>query len=107
MSRVYALFQFTVDDVDGFGQYTRAAASTVAAHGGRVLVASADTDVREGDARGGFTTIIEFPSREAAEAWYASSEYQSASVLRHQATSNGSLVIHSEFVPPQAPGAAR
>jgi uncharacterized protein (DUF1330 family) len=103
VSKVYALFQFTVDDVDGFRQYTRAAAPTVAAHGGRVLVASANTDVREGDVGGGFTTIVEFPSREAAEAWYSSPEYHSASVLRHQVTSNGSLVIISEFVPPRRP----
>ena len=105
MSKVYALFQFTVDDADGFRQYTKAAAPTVAAYGGRVVAASANTDVREGDLGGRFTTVVEFPSREAAEAWYSSPEYENASVLRHQTTSNGSLVIIDEFVPPSAPGA--
>ncbi len=107
MPNVYALFQFTIDDADGFRRYTQAAAPVVAAHGGRVVVASANTDVREGDLSGGFTTIVEFPSREAAEAWYSSAEYQSASILRHQTTSSGSLVIVDEFVRPAAPGAAR
>jgi uncharacterized protein (DUF1330 family) len=107
MPNVYALFQFSVDDADGFRRYTQSAAPTVAAHGGRVVVASATTDVREGDLGGGFTTIVEFPSREAAEAWYSSPEYQSASILRHQTTSNGSLVIMDEFVPPSAAGGAR
>jgi uncharacterized protein (DUF1330 family) len=50
---------------------------------------------------------VEFPSREAAEAWHSSNEYQSASVLRHQTTSDGSLVIIDEFVRPPVPGAAR
>jgi uncharacterized protein (DUF1330 family) len=107
MPNVYAIFQFKVDDVDGFRQYTQSAAPVVAAHGGRVVVASANTDVREGDLGGGFTTIVVFPSREAAEAWYSSNEYQSASALRHQTTSDGSLVIIDEFVRPPAPGAAR
>ena len=38
------------------------------------------------------TVIIEFPSREAAEGWYRSADYQKIIGLRHQ-SSKGNLVI--------------
>lgn len=48
-------------------------------------------------------TIIEFPSRVAAEAWYASSEYAAFKHLRHEATSAAGLVFLDGFEPPAGP----
>jgi len=49
-------------------------------------------------------TIIEFPSREAAENWYASPEYEAVHHLRLEATSAGSLVFLDGFEIPTGTG---
>jgi uncharacterized protein (DUF1330 family) len=55
--------------------------------------------VREGDG-GAQTVVIEYPTREAAEAAYESDEYQAVAGIRHGATANGRAVIVDGFVMP-------
>ena len=51
------------------------------AHQGKILVAGPNSTPVEGDP-GGVTVVLEFPSREALEGWYNSSEYQEILNLR-------------------------
>lgn len=104
MPKAYVLLQFNIDDPESFGRYRQGAAPTIVANGGRVLVAANKADLREGVIPAGLVTIIEFPSREAAEAWYASSEYEAVHHLRTDATSAGSLAFLDGFVPPTGAG---
>ncbi len=102
MPKAYVLLQFNVENPETFGRYRQGAAPTILAHGGKVLVAAAKTDTREGAPPSSLVTIIEFPSREAAETWYASPAYEAVHHLREEATSAGSLTILDGFeVPPQ------
>lgn len=103
MSKAYVLFQFNMSDQEKFGLYIQNAAPTVLANGGKVLVAAADADVREGTPGAHRATIIEFPSRAAAEAWYSSSEYAAFKHLRHEATSEAGLVFLDGFEHPAGP----
>jgi uncharacterized protein (DUF1330 family) len=103
MPKAYALLQFNVDDQEKFGQYRQGAAPTILSNGGRVLVAANGADVREGTLPSSLVTIIEFPSREAAETWYASPEYAAVKHLRHEAAPAGSLVFLDGF---EVPGGA-
>jgi len=101
MPKAYVLLQFDVDDQETFGRYRQGAAPTILAHGGKVLVAAGNTDTREGTLPASLVTIIEFPSREIAETWYASSEYGTVHHLREEATSAGSLTFLDGFeIPP-------
>ena len=106
MSKAYVLVQFNISDPEKFGFYCQNAAPTILSNGGKLLVAATDTDVREGMLPANRVTIIEFPSRAAAEAWFASSEYSAFKHLRHEATSMGSLVFLDGFEPPAGPGKA-
>lgn len=103
MSKGYVLFQFNMSDPEKFGLYIQNAAPTVLANGGKVLVAAADADFRESTLPARRVTIIEFPSRAAAEAWYASSDYAGIKHLRHEATSAASLAFLDGFEPPPGP----
>jgi len=103
MPNAYVLLQFNLDAPEKFIGYRQHAAPTIQSHGGKVLVAAANADVREGALPARQVTVIEFPSRAAAEAWYASSEYSDFKHLRHEATSSGSLAFLDGFVPPAAP----
>jgi uncharacterized protein (DUF1330 family) len=103
MSKAYVLLQFNLDAPEKFISYRQHAAPTIQSHGGKVLVAAAAADVREGSLPAKQVTVIEFPSRDAAEAWYGSSEYADFKHLRHEATSMGSLAFLDGFMPPAAP----
>jgi len=104
MSKAYMLFQFNMSDPEKFGTYIQNAGPTVLANGGKVLVAAADAAVREGAHPVQRVTIIEFPSRAAAEVWYASSEYVALKHLRHESTSAASLVFLDGFEPAAVTG---
>jgi uncharacterized protein (DUF1330 family) len=104
MAKAYVLLQFNVDNQETFGRYRQGGAPTILAHGGKVLVAAGKTDTREGTLPASLVTIIEFPSREAAETWYASPEYGAVHHLREEATSAGSLTFLNGFEIPPAAG---
>jgi uncharacterized protein (DUF1330 family) len=104
MPKAYVLLQFNVHDQEIFGQYRKGAAPTIVSNGGKVLVAAANTDVREGALPARLVTIIEFPSLEAAETWYASPEYEAVHHLRTDATSSGSLAFLGGFEIPAGAG---
>ena len=100
MPKAFVLLQFNIDDPETFAQYRQRAAPTIISNGGKVLVAANQGDVREGSLPANLITILEFPSRDAAEGWYASSEYSNFKHLRHEATSATSLVFLDGFEPP-------
>ena len=102
MPKAYALFQFNLVDGDKFGRYVPPAVASVIARGGKVLVASENSYIREGKLSAGRTALIEFPSREAAVTWYECPEYEAVIHLRHEATSEGSCVILDAFEPPSS-----
>jgi uncharacterized protein (DUF1330 family) len=100
MAKAYALLQFDMSDLETFNRYRQGAAPTILANGGKVLVAANSGAVQEGALPAKLVTIIEFPSREAAEAWYGSPEYAAVKHFREEATSTGSLVFLDGFEPP-------
>lgn len=100
MPKAYLLLQFTVNDPEKFGLYRQAAAPLMMAHGGKALVAAGNPDIREGAFSAKLVTIIEFPSKADAEAWYTSPEYAAVKHLRHEAAATESLVFLDGFTPP-------
>jgi uncharacterized protein (DUF1330 family) len=74
------------------GEYRAAVPETIAPFGGKFVVRGGRLSVLEGEWPHPRLVIIEFPSREAAEGWYHSAEYQKIIRLRLDGTS-GKLVI--------------
>ena len=95
----YVVAQMTLHDPEKYGRYVPTAVETIAAHGGHLLVASGSADVREGTIPAPRTIIVEFPSKEAAAAWYESEAYQAVLPLRLE-SSHGCLFIVDGFVMP-------
>ena len=89
----YVVLQFSIIDRERFfREYVPPAVATLAQHGGRFLASTEDVTTLEGTAPHERMTIIEFPSREAARAWYDSAEYQRVIALR-TGTTNGSVYL--------------
>ena len=88
----YLIAAETVHDEAMFADYRKQVVATVEAFGGRFIARGGNLTVLEGQWQHPRTVIIEFPGRDAAEAWYKSAEYQKIIGLRLKSTS-GNLVI--------------
>jgi uncharacterized protein (DUF1330 family) len=98
----YVIARVQVDDAAAFSEYERKAFRTVKPHGGRLLAAGPGT-MFEGEPAN-HHVILEFPSVEAAEAWYRSPEYQETVPIRQRSTSGGLLVLLDAWQRPPRPG---
>ena len=88
----YLIAVETVHDEAMFAEYREQVLATVEAFGGRFIARGGKLTVLEGEWQHPRTVIIEFPSRESAEGWYKSADYQKIIGLRLKSTS-GNLVI--------------
>jgi len=78
----YVVSEVEVVDEAAADRYRELAAASIAAHGGRYVVRGASPEALEGTwdpaAR---LVVVEFPTVEAARAWYDSPEYADALAL--------------------------
>jgi uncharacterized protein (DUF1330 family) len=81
----YVIYQGEVLDPDRYDEYRVKAADSILAAGGKYLVRGGEVDVLEGEPPAGRTVLLEFPSREAALAWYRSDEYTQIRTIREGA----------------------
>ena len=95
----YVVVLLDVHDTERYLEYARAASAIEAKYGGRALVAGDAVEVVEGTWPAERTVVLQFPSVEAARAWYADPEYQALLPLRHDATDSRILFIEG-FDPP-------
>jgi len=87
----YVVANYRITDAESYGAYGPAVRPTLVSHGAEVLVADPETEAIEGEPAH-VTVVVRFPSKEAAHAWYQSSEYQNIVNLRTD-NSVGFLVI--------------
>ena len=99
---VYLIAQIQIDDQRSyFDDYGTATVPLVLGTGAKVLVATPSVTTLEGDWKGNWTVVIEFPSEQAALAdWYNSDAYEDVRELRFASTSLNNLVVAPAFVPP-------
>ena len=72
--------------------YASQVPQTIAAFGGKYLVRGGHATQLEGLPQGDRNVVVEFPSREAAQAWYASEAYQA--IIQHRTNNaTGALVL--------------
>jgi uncharacterized protein (DUF1330 family) len=89
----YLLAQIRVHDWDTYKRYAGRTPAIIAKHGGRFLVRGGETEILEGEAAAGRIVILEFPSMDAARAFYHSPEYQEAKRIRTSASEAQFLIV--------------
>jgi len=97
----YVIAIVDVTDADAYQEYARRVPATIAKYGGRYLVRSGKSDVREGEWSGTRTVILEFPSLARALEWYDSPEYKPLRPIR-QANSRASIAFFEGVADPSA-----
>ncbi len=94
---VYLVGNFTITDETLMNDYGALAVPFVHKHGGRVLSADRHVTALEGAAKT-VVVVIEFPNRQAADAFYTAPEYEPMKQMRLDATTGG-FVVFAEGVP--------
>ena len=82
--KAYVIALETVHDETMFGEYRKQVIPTLAAFEGKFVARGGKFTSLEGQWEHARTVIIEFPNREAAEAWYKSPEYQKIIPIRQK-----------------------
>jgi uncharacterized protein (DUF1330 family) len=88
----YVIVEIEVEDPVRYEKYKTMVPASIAQYGGRFLVRGGAVTPLEGGWTPTRVVVIEFPSVERANAWYASPEYAEAKALR-QATSRGRMLV--------------
>jgi uncharacterized protein (DUF1330 family) len=98
MTKAYLIGQITITNPEAYALYASQVPETIAAFGGKYLVRGGHATQLEGQPQGERNVVIEFPSRERAEAWYASDAYQS--IINHRLNNaTGSLAVVDGYAP--------
>lgn len=88
----YVVANIRVHDPVAYEEYRKMVPGTVERFGGRYLARGGRSEVVEGGLEPGRMVIVEFPSYEAAQNWYSSSEYAAVKALR-QGCADGELLF--------------
>ena len=92
MSKGYWIGHIDIHEPEKYGPYMAAAASSIAAFGGRYLVRGGRNEVPEGTARSRHV-VVEFASYDQAKACYDSDQYRAARKLREPYSTGDIIVI--------------
>ncbi len=89
----YVIVEVRVTNPEPYAAYRDLATASVARHGGRFLARGGAVTPLEGDWNPERLVVIEFPSVDAARAWYFSDDYQQALAVRVANSVGKALII--------------
>ena len=90
----FLIAQIRIHDREEYGQYEAGFMAVFADYGGSLRAVDEAPDVIEGDWPFTRTVLIEFPSKEAARAWYDSDAYQALARHRFRAAEGNAVLIN-------------
>lgn len=91
MPKGYLIGHITVTNPDAYREYVERDTPIVEAHGGRFVVRGGRSEVPEGSVKDRHV-VVEFPSFDAAKAFYDSPEYQEVLAIR-QANAESDMIL--------------
>jgi uncharacterized protein (DUF1330 family) len=93
---VYVVNAYDIHDFETFKAYPSMVAPLLLKYGAKLLAMETDPEALEGVPKT-MNAIVEFPSEEAVHNFYNDPEYQSFIHLRHDSTSNCTMIILKQF----------
>ena len=97
---VYVVNAYDIHDFEMFKNYPPQVRPLLLKHGAKVLAMETNPKALEGVART-MNAVIEFPSEEAVQQFYNDPAYQAFIHLRHNSTSNCTMIVLKQFEPPR------
>jgi uncharacterized protein (DUF1330 family) len=89
----YLILDLSIHDMHAFQEYIEKIPELIEKHSGRYVVQGVEPTVIEGDWKPERVVVIEFPSRNAAEAFLQDPGAHALFQIRHQATTSKLLLV--------------
>ncbi|HJN92044.1 MAG TPA: DUF1330 domain-containing protein [Dehalococcoidia bacterium] len=89
----YLIANLNIHDRDRYSRYEAGFMDIFTQSNGKILAVDENQEVLEGDYDCTRTVLIEFPSYDAAKAWYESEAYQELAAHRWAASDGSAIVI--------------
>jgi len=89
----YIITDIDVTDPEGYEEYKKRAAPSIAAYGGKFVVRGGKVETLEGEWSPGRLIVLEFKSAREAKRWYASQEYTVAKKVRHRTAITNMILV--------------
>ena len=96
---VYFIASYDIDDPEVYEGYVPGVRPLLQKHGAEVLVADYEAKTIEGQGRG-VNVVLKFESEAAAMNWYNDPDYGPVKKIRLDSTTNGTLILAKQLVPP-------
>lgn len=90
--KTYVIADISIINQEAYEGYKKLTPDTISAFGGKFIVRGSKATTLEGPWSPERIVVLEFPSRERAEAWYSSEMYAPVKKIR-QAASTGSIIM--------------
>lgn len=90
---VHVIAHLTVHDTEPYRKYEKGFFPVLKPYGARFITYDDNVTVLEGERPKSRTVLVEFPSEEAATAWFNSPEYQEIAEHRRAGSTMHSLII--------------
>jgi uncharacterized protein (DUF1330 family) len=91
--KAYLVLDLTVSDMSGFSKYIAEIPAYISKHSGRYIVRGVRPTVIEGDWKPERVVMIEFPTREKAQAFLSDPDIQNLFSIRHATTTSRLLLV--------------
>jgi uncharacterized protein (DUF1330 family) len=90
----YVLAEIEITNPDGYKEYTKVVPATIEQYGGKFLHRGGAVTLFEGDWPERRRVLLEFPTPEAAQKWWDSTEYAKPKEMRKAASKGRLLLLH-------------
>jgi uncharacterized protein (DUF1330 family) len=98
----YIVVEITIGDPQTYERYKEMAPPSIAKYDGRYVVRGATTETLEGSWHPSRFVMLEFPSADAARAWWNSPEYAPAKALRQSCADTEMLLVYGPSFDPRS-----
>ena len=95
---VYVVNAYDIHDFEMFKNYPPKVGPLLAKHGAKLLAMETNPKAVEGVPRT-MNAVLEFPSEEVVFSFYNDPEYQAIIHLRHNSTSNCTMIVLKQYEP--------
>jgi uncharacterized protein (DUF1330 family) len=89
----YIIATIRVTDPEAYVEYTKASSVAAEKYGARFLVRGGHMETLEGSVDATRVVVLEFDTREKAQAWWNSAEYEAAKALRRRASTAEFIMV--------------
>ena len=89
----YQIGNVTVEDAEGFAEYSKQVPEMIERYGGRYLARGGAVEVLEGSWTPNRLVLIEWESVEQAKRWYESDEYKAVADIRRRCAETDLVLV--------------